>query len=98
MWTLAEMEIAEHVAQTLGKLQSRPGPQVLRELEAIRDQVANERPDEHERAEAWLSICRLIDRLKAEHTTEDIPGLWHRALQATNAWRGSMKHGGKADV
>jgi hypothetical protein len=64
MWTEEDKEIAERAAQTLGKLQDKTGPNVIRELEDIRDQVANKRPDEHERAEAWLSICRLLERLE----------------------------------
>src|SRR5271168_265940 len=91
MWTAEDKQIAEHAAQTLGKLQDTSGPNALRALEGIRDQVANKRPDEHERAEAWLSICRLIERLNESPGEASIPGLCHRAIQATNAWRGSMK-------
>jgi hypothetical protein len=91
MWMDEDKKIAEHAAQTLGKLQGKKGPEVRRALEDIRDRVANKRPDEHERAEAWLSICRLIERLDKSPDAADIPGLWHRAIQATNAWRGSMR-------
>ena len=91
MWTAEDKQIAEYAAQTLGKLQDTTGPNVLRALEGIRYQVANKRPDEHERAEAWLSICRLIERLSETPEAAGIHGLWHSAIHATNAWRGSMK-------
>jgi hypothetical protein len=91
MWMAEDKKIAEHAAQTLGRLQNKTGPEVLRELKDICGQVANKRTDEHERAEAWLSICRLIERLEESPNAANIPGLWHRAIQAANAWRGSMR-------
>lgn len=91
MWTAEDKKTAESAAHSLAKLQGRTDRKTLGELEAIRDQVVNKRLDEHERAEAWLSICHLVKRLDDCPDGEDVPGLWHRALQATNAWRGSMK-------
>lgn len=90
MWTEEDKEIAELAAHALEKLQGKKSPDVLRELENIRGQVVNKRNDEHERAEAWLSICRLAERLEKVSDDPSIPGLWHRAIQATNAWHGSM--------
>jgi hypothetical protein len=91
MYTQEDKQIAEHAAQTLGKLQEKTGPDVLKALEKIRGQVANKRTDEHLRAEAWLSICRLVEALAKSATAPQLPGLWHRAIQATNVWRGSMR-------
>jgi hypothetical protein len=92
MWSAEDKDIAERAAQTLAKLQGRKGPGILEELKSIRDQVANKRSDEHERAEAWLSICRLEESLEKSPNAGNIDGLWHRAIQATNAWRGSMRN------
>jgi hypothetical protein len=92
MWTTEDKEIAERAAQTLAKLQGRKDSGTLEELKSIRDQVANKRSDEHERAEAWLSVCRLVESLEKSADAGNIDGLWHRALQATNAWRGTMRN------
>jgi len=91
MWTPEEKEIAERAAHTLAKLQGRKGQDVLEELKRVCNEVANKRNDEHERAEAWLSICRLAESLEKSPDAANINGLWHRAIQATNAWRGSMR-------
>ena len=90
-WTAEDKAIAERAAQALDRLQGKSSPEALRELESIREQVANKRSDEHERAEAWLSVCRLCDCLTNDPGDPALPGLWHRAIQATNAWRGSMR-------
>jgi hypothetical protein len=80
MWTAEDKEFAQRAAQALAKLQRTTGPKVLQELEAIRDQVANKRSNAHERAEAWLSVYRLVKRLDEMPGAEEIPGLWHRAM------------------
>jgi hypothetical protein len=70
MWTAEDKEIAERAAQILAKLQGRKRPGILEELKSVRDQVANKRSDEHERAEAWLSICRLVESIETSPTRE----------------------------
>jgi hypothetical protein len=92
MWTVEDKEIAERAAQILGKLQGRKDPGILEVLKSVRDQVANKRTDEHERAEAWLSISRLVESLEKSPDAGNIDGLWHRAIQATEAWRGTMRN------
>jgi hypothetical protein len=68
-------------------LQGQLGREVLQELKGMATRVANKRSDEHERAEVWLSIRRLEESLEKSPDAGSIPGLWHRAIQATNAWR-----------
>jgi hypothetical protein len=63
----------------------------MRELDRMRDQVRKTRNDEHERAEAWLAVCALAETIEKKPGDATLPGLWHRTIQATNAWRGSMK-------
>lgn len=92
MWTDDDKKIAEDAAQALAKLQARTGSEALEQIKTIRDRVANKRTDEHERAEAWLSICRLVESLEKSPGAANVAGLWHRAIQATNAWRGSMSN------
>ncbi|MEZ5901669.1 MAG: hypothetical protein R3D51_19490 [Hyphomicrobiaceae bacterium] len=92
MWTKEDKETAERSAQALGELQGKKGPEVLQRVKQIRDQVANKRTDEHERAAAWLAVCALAASLEETPDGGNLPGLWHRAIQATNAWRGSMKN------
>ena len=93
LYDLAENEqsLADRAAQVLSRLQGQSGPEAVRDLERIRDEIANKSPSEHERAFAWRSVIALRRRIIEAPNDPGIPGLWHRAIQATNAWRASIK-------
>jgi hypothetical protein len=86
-----ERALADRATQTLSRLQGQSSPEAVRDLEKLRDEVANIRPSEHERAFAWRSVIVLRKRIVEAPNDPAIPGLWHRAIQATNAWRKSIK-------
>jgi hypothetical protein len=86
-----ERALADRAAQTLSRLQGQPSLKAVRDLEKIRDGIANNHPSELERASAWRSVIALRKRIVEAPNDPAIPGLWHRAIQATRAWRDSIK-------
>ena len=86
-----EQSLANRAAQTLSQLEGRSSPEAVRDLEKIRDEIANEHPSEHERAFAWRSVIALRKRIVEAPHDPKLSGLWRRAIQATKAWRDSMK-------
>src|SRR4029079_18860847 len=92
-YDLAEDEwaLAHRTVQTLSRLQGQSIPQAVRDLEKLRDDIANKHPGEHERAFAWRSVIALRKRIFEAPNDPAIAGLWQRAIQATNAWRNSIK-------
>jgi hypothetical protein len=90
MWSDEDKEIAVTAAQALGRLQNKTDAATLKELRDIHERLRNTRTDEHKRTVAWEAIGVLIDRIEKTPRDPAIQGLWHRAIQAANAWRGSM--------
>ena len=92
-YDLAEDEwaLAHRAVQTLSRLQGQSSPEAVRDLETLRDDIANKRPGEHERAFAWRSVIALRKRIVEAPNDPAIPGLWRRAIEATNAWRDLLK-------
>ena len=93
MYDFAEDEwaLANRAAQTLSRLQGQSSLEAVRDLEMLRNDIANKHPGEHERAFAWRSVIALRKRIIEAPNDPAIPGLWRRAMQATNAWRDSIK-------
>jgi len=86
-----EQALADRAAHTLSQLQGQSSPKVVRDLEKIRDEIANKHLGEQERAFAWRSVITLRKRIVEAPNDPAIAGLWQRAIQATKAWRNSIK-------
>ncbi|MBS0245482.1 MAG: hypothetical protein JSR61_02600 [Proteobacteria bacterium] len=91
-WTDADKAIADNASVTLTRLQGKTNASALREIERVRDAVANTRSDEHERAAAWLALCALAKKITQAPEDSSIPALYSNALRDVNGWRGVMRH------
>jgi hypothetical protein len=74
-----EQEIADRALARLKELRGATNATVVEELTLLFHEMGNDRTDEHERAEAWLAVGRLV----RDPTTT---ALWDNAIAKTQAW------------
>jgi hypothetical protein len=86
----SEKEIAEHALADLQRLRRTGAKAALSELIPLALEVANQRVEEHERADAWLAVCRVRAALESTPNDPGIAALWDDAIVKTKAWYDSF--------
>ena len=89
MYYAVDREKADQVLMDLRSACLEERAAALATLQRIRNEVACERADQA-RLQAWMSIRKLYDALKAA-PERDLKPLWHDAISRTVAWRESMR-------
>jgi hypothetical protein len=90
MYYAADRQKAERVLLELRDARHGEAAATLACLHRLRNEVACQRPGEHLRMQAWMSIRRLYDAFKAA-PERDLKALWQDAALKTTAWRESLQ-------
>jgi hypothetical protein len=90
MYYAADKEIAHRALADLRMTRLEERAATLAALQRLRTEVACERTNDIPRLQAWMSIHRLYDAVKAGDEG-DLKPLWQEAIARTAAWRASLR-------
>jgi hypothetical protein len=90
MYYAADKQNAERALIGLRSSRTAERGAALACLQRLRNEVACERADDLPRMQAWQSIRRLYDALKAG-TVQDLGPQWRDAVAKTTAWRENLR-------
>ncbi len=83
----SDQQIAAEALAALKRLRISPDTKnVLQELSVLASRMANQRVDEHLRADAWLAVCHLRAALDGTTKGANVTALWDNAIAKTTAW------------
>jgi hypothetical protein len=89
MYYAADRQTAQRALADLRLTRLEERAETLALLQRLRNAVACERTDDIPRLEAWVSIRRLYEAVKADE--DDLKSLWQDAIAYTTAWRDSLR-------
>jgi hypothetical protein len=90
MYYAEDRQTAQRALADLRLTRLEERAETLASLQRLRNAVASERTDDIPRLEAWVSIRRLYDAVKAGDE-DDLKALWQDAIVQTTAWRDSLR-------
>jgi phage protein D len=90
MYYVADKQKAERALIELRAARTEEQAQALACLQRLRNEVAGAQRADHARMEAWISIRRLYDAVKAA-PERDLKVLWQDAITKTAAWQASLR-------